>query len=85
MFHKLIVFWLLFKKTVQILLQIIQKAKKGEFMERYVAKEIIVPKNIVYYKHGVIKSMADLFNFVLSAGNVGIRVCGIFLMRSVFH
>ena len=37
-------------------------------MEKYVANQILVPKNIVYYRHGVIDTMADLFNFVLQAG-----------------
>ena len=57
------------EKQISLIKNYIQKAKKGEFMERYVAKEIIVPKNIVYYKHGFIKSMADLFGFVLSASD----------------
>jgi len=58
------------KKTNQISLikKYIEKSKRGDFMEKYVAKEIVVPQNTVYYKHGVIDSMQDLFNFVLSAG-----------------
>ena len=57
------------KKITQISLieKYISKAKKGEFMEKYEAKEIVVPSKSVYYKHGVIDSMQDLFNFVLSA------------------
>jgi len=59
------------KKEHQISLikKYIDKVKKGEFMEKYVAKEIVVPKNIVYYRHGVIDSMQDMFKFVLDAGN----------------
>mgnify|MGYP000684939064 FL=1 len=55
------------KKITQISLieKYISKAKKGEFMEKYEAKEIVVPSKSVYYKHGVIDSMQDLFNFVL--------------------
>lgn len=62
------------KKITQISLieKYISKAKKGEFMEKYEAKEIVVPSKSVYYKHGVIDSMQDLFNFVLSAG----KECG---------
>ena len=58
------------KKITQISLikKYILKAKKGEFMEKFEAKEIVVPSKSVYYKHGVIDSMQDLFNFVLSAG-----------------
>ena len=53
---------------ISLLKKYIAKAKKGDFMENYTAKEIIVPENIVYYKHGTIDSMADILNFVLSAG-----------------
>lgn len=60
----------LIKKQNQISLieKYIEKAKKGDFMDEYIAKEIIVPKYLVYYKHGVINTMADLFDFVLQAG-----------------
>ena len=37
-------------------------------MENYTAKIIVVPQNIVYFKHGVIESMSCLTDFVLSAG-----------------
>lgn len=53
---------------ISLLKKYIAKAKKGDFMEKYIAKEIVVPENIVYYKHGTIDSMADILNFVLSAG-----------------
>lgn len=53
---------------ISLLKNYIKKAKKGDFMENYVAKEVIVPSNIVYFKHGTIESMENLFDFVLSAG-----------------
>lgn len=37
-------------------------------MDKYQAKEIIVPENIVYFKHGTIDSMQNLFDFVLTVG-----------------
>ena len=37
-------------------------------MEKYVAKKIVVPKNIVYFRHGIINSMADMLDFILQAG-----------------
>lgn len=56
------------QNQISLIKNYIAKAKKGDFMENYKAREIIVPQNIVYYKHGVIDTMADLFNFVLTAG-----------------
>lgn len=53
---------------ISLLEKYILKAEKGDFMESYTAKEIVVPSSVVYYKHGVIDSMADIFKFVLSAG-----------------
>lgn len=47
----------------------ISQIDKGEFiMEKYHAKEIIVPEFKAYYRHGKIDTMADLFDFVLGAG-----------------
>lgn len=37
-------------------------------MNKYTAEEKVIPQNIVYYRHGVIDSMADLFPFILEAG-----------------
>ncbi|MGN1162360.1 MAG: MerR family transcriptional regulator [Christensenellales bacterium] len=56
------------QQQISLIKKYIAKAKKGEFMQRYEAKEIVVPKNIVYYKHGIIDSMQNIFDFVLSAG-----------------
>lgn len=53
---------------ISLIKNLIEKSKKGEIMEKYFAKKVVVPKNIVYYKHGTIDSMADLFDFVLQAG-----------------
>lgn len=41
---------------------------KGESMNNYQAKEISIPKCIVFYRHGVIDTMADLVPFILEAG-----------------
>ena len=59
------------KKQTQISLlkNYIFKARKGDFMERYEAKEIVIKEEKVYYKHGKIESMEKLFDFVLSAGS----------------
>ncbi len=56
------------KKQISLLQKYIAKAKKGDFMEKYQAKEIIVPENIVYFKHGTVASVQNLFEFVLQAG-----------------
>lgn len=56
------------QNQISLIKNYIAKAKKGDFMEKYIAKEIIVPENKVYFKHGTIASMNDLFNFVLQAG-----------------
>lgn len=56
------------KQQISLIRQYIKKAKKGDFMENYQANEIEVPENIVYFKHGIIDSMANLFDFVISAG-----------------
>ena len=54
---------------ISLIKKYIEKAKKGDFMENYTIKEIVVPENIVYFKHGVIDSMADIATFVLGAGS----------------
>lgn len=56
------------QQQISLIKDYIAKAKKGEFMEKYKAKEIIVPEHKVYFRHGVIESMNDLFNFVLETG-----------------
>lgn len=58
-------------KSKQSLTQIkglLATAEKGEFMKQYKAKEITLPKCTVYYRHGIIDSMADLVPFILEAG-----------------
>lgn len=56
------------QEQISLLEKRLAQAEKGDFMKNYIAKEITVPQNIVYFKHGVIPTMGDLFNFVLSAG-----------------
>jgi len=43
-------------------------AKEGNFMEEMQVREIMIPDYDVYYAHGVIPTMNDLFDFVLKAG-----------------
>ena len=57
------------QKQISLIKNYIKKAEKGDFMEKYEAKEIVVPAEKVYFRHGKIDTMGDLFNFVLSAGN----------------
>ena len=61
------------KKITQISLikKYISKAKKGEFMEKFEAKEIVVPSKSVYYKHGVLQCKIYLILFFLQEKNVG--------------
>lgn len=47
---------------------IIEKIKKGETMKKYQAIEKHIPSCKVYYRHGKIDDMSNLFNFVLEAG-----------------
>lgn len=56
------------KTQISLLKKYIAQAKKGDFMKKYKAKEIVVPQNIVYFKHGTIATMQNLFDFVLKAG-----------------
>lgn len=56
------------KNQITLLKKYIAKAKEGDFMEKYQAKEIVVEESIVYFRHGTIASMHDLFTFVLEAG-----------------
>lgn len=55
-------------KQISLVKNFIEKAKKGEIMEKYIAKKIVVPNNIVYFRHGTINSMADMLDFILQAG-----------------
>lgn len=56
------------QEQISLLEKRLAQAEKGDFMKNYTAKEITVPQNVVYFKHGVIPSMNELFDFVLSAG-----------------
>lgn len=47
---------------------IIAGLKKGESMNKYEAVEKTIPSFNVYYRHGVIASMADILDFILGAG-----------------
>ena len=56
------------KKNLSLIKNLIKQVDKGEFMNKYQAKEIILPEIKVYYRHGIIEDMSKLFEFVLSAG-----------------
>lgn len=56
------------KQSLTKIKNILATAKKGELMKSYKAKEITLPKCIVYYRHGVIDTMADLVPFILETG-----------------
>ncbi len=56
------------KENLSLIKNLIKSAKKGEIMKKYQAKEIMLPKCIVYYRHGVIDSMANMVPFILEAG-----------------
>lgn len=56
------------KNKISLINNYIVKAKKGDFMKNYQATQIVLPKCIVYYRHGTIDSMKDMFSFVLDAG-----------------
>lgn len=45
----------------------IEKMEKGDTMKKYQAIEKQIPSYNVYYRHGTIDSMKDLFTFVLDA------------------
>lgn len=47
---------------------IIYHIEKGDFMNNYQAKVISIPEIKVYFRHGVIKNMSELTNFVLESG-----------------
>ena len=55
------------QNQISLIKNYIVKAEKGDFMENYEAKEIVVPKNVVYYRHGIIGSMAEMLNFIMEA------------------
>lgn len=57
------------QRQISLIKNYILKAKKGDFMERYEAKEVIIKEEKVYFKHGKIESMDKLLDFVLNAGS----------------
>lgn len=56
------------KDDLILIENIIRQIDKGEYMNKYQAKEIVLPEIKVYYRHGIIESMSKLFEFVLEAG-----------------
>lgn len=56
------------RQNISLVKKYLARAKKGDFMKDYQAKKITIAKCVVYYKHGVIDSMADMFPFILAAG-----------------
>jgi len=57
------------KETISKNISVLQKMiKEGGFMNKYKVVEKVLKDYNVYYRHGVIKSMDKLVNFVLEAG-----------------
>ncbi len=56
------------KDNLILIENIIRQIDKGEYMNKYQAKEIVLPEINVYYRHGIIENMSKLFEFVLEAG-----------------
>ncbi len=56
------------EQQISLLSNYIKMVEKGDFMQKYKVKEIIVPEQNVYYRHGVIDSMANLVDYVMQAG-----------------
>ena len=56
------------KNNLSLINKLLAKSEKGDLMNKYQAVETIIPSYVVYCRHGVIDSMADLFDFVLKAG-----------------
>lgn len=56
------------KQDISQIYKIKNQIEKGDYMEKYKAKEITIPQYDVYYRHGIIKSMQNIFDFILQAG-----------------
>ncbi|MDD4124000.1 MAG: GyrI-like domain-containing protein [Bacilli bacterium] len=56
------------RKNLSLINTFINISKGGNFMNNYQAKEIMLPECIVYYRKGVIPSMAYITPFVLETG-----------------
>lgn len=56
------------QENLSLLTQLIAKAQKGDFMKNYQANQIDLPEYIVFFRHGIIPTMADLTDFILQAG-----------------
>lgn len=54
--------------NISLIDNLIKKYKGGKLMNKYVAEKIVIPECVVYYRHGVIKNMANLVDFILEAG-----------------
>lgn len=60
------------KNNLLLIESLIKQIDKGEYMNKYQAKEIFLPEIKVYYRHGVIENMSKIVEFILDAG----RECG---------
>ena len=56
------------KDNLILIENIIRQIDKGEYMNKYQAKETVLPEIKVYYRHGIIENTSKLFEFVLEAG-----------------
>ena len=48
------------KENLILIENIIRQIDKGEYMNKYQAKEIVLPEIKVYYRHGIIENMSKL-------------------------
>lgn len=55
------------QSNLSLINKLIAKSEKGEIMNSYQAKEIMLPKCAAYYRHGVIKTMGDIAEFIIQA------------------
>ena len=56
------------KDNLILIENIMRQIDKGEYMNKYKAKETVLPEIKVYYRHGIIENTSKLFEFVLEAG-----------------
>lgn len=56
------------ERRISLIENYLAKAEKGDFMNRYQAKEITLPAGVVYYRKGVLPDMSGLLSFILQAG-----------------
>lgn len=61
------------KHNLSLVNNLIAKSEKGDIMKKYEVKIVELPKCNVYYRHGIIKNISDITQFILDAG----KECGL--------